>query len=412
MKQIIFYGAGRNAAEKLKLWEEQGLVPVCFSDSDVSKHYAKFSGYKILPLQEAIQCYPDYEIYLTQGVANLKHITDYLLAAGIPIEYIKYCEPVEYRKGCYHLDNSIVIATDFIAPCCWKKHILISDTVHSENSIKCMIGEYHKWLAATLEKIRLDKTTDCDECPNFKQNFWAKRTKIIEARVASGFNNTICNCNCLYCTLRTEYIGKKQELDGYDIFRILSEEFDSIEKVFLSDGEITVMPHRDKLFQLIKTKKWYVNINTNALVFNQDIADLMKDNLANLVVSLDSGTPNTYHKVKRVNAFTKVVGNIEKYAKTGGVITLKYIMLPELNDNFEDINGFLGIAKQLNITNISLSNDLGGIAKLSQPRQNISEKQFSMYAYFAARCKEHKIRVNYVNGCFTKSDCLRMDYLM
>ena len=26
MSSIIFYGAGRNAAEKLKLWEEQGLV--------------------------------------------------------------------------------------------------------------------------------------------------------------------------------------------------------------------------------------------------------------------------------------------------------------------------------------------------------------------------------------------------
>jgi pyruvate-formate lyase-activating enzyme len=197
-------------------------------------------------------------------------------------------------------------------------------------------------------------------------------------------------------------------LDGYDIHHIFSEEFgDSIQRVCLADGEITVLPHRDKLLALVKEKRWHAEIYTNAIVFNKDIADLMKDNLAHINVSLDCGTPSTYRKMKCVNAFAKVIANLEKYAETGGHIILKYIMFPGFNDSFEDINGFLDIAKKLKVDCIVLSNEMRG-GKKSKP---ISEPQFAMYAYFAARCKELKIPVNYVAECFLNQDSLRMDLI-
>lgn len=43
MASIIFYGAGRNAHEHFNDWKAQGLIPVCFSDLDISKHHTRFT---------------------------------------------------------------------------------------------------------------------------------------------------------------------------------------------------------------------------------------------------------------------------------------------------------------------------------------------------------------------------------
>ncbi len=95
MASVIFYGAGRNACEKFETWISKGLAPVCFADTDIRKHHTPFvNDIMILPLMEAIEKYPDYELFCTQSSENLYDIKNFLLSIGIPKDKIKFCEDI------------------------------------------------------------------------------------------------------------------------------------------------------------------------------------------------------------------------------------------------------------------------------------------------------------------------------
>lgn len=108
MASIIFYGVGQNAKEKFKRWKEDGLEPVCFADADLNKHHTFFEGIEVFSLFEAINKYPDYEIYCTQHASNLSAVCNYLRGIGIPDEKIKTCEMIsQYINEGYKLPNTI-----------------------------------------------------------------------------------------------------------------------------------------------------------------------------------------------------------------------------------------------------------------------------------------------------------------
>lgn len=92
MESVIFYGAGRNAQEKFDIWERKGLIPVCFSDADITKHHKSFMGLLILPLAEVLEQYPDYVFYCTQVPGSLYEVRTFLLSVGIPENRIRFCE--------------------------------------------------------------------------------------------------------------------------------------------------------------------------------------------------------------------------------------------------------------------------------------------------------------------------------
>ena len=79
-KPIMFYGAGRYAADNLERWLSEGLIPVCFIDADEEKHNALFpfdSNYKgakfeILSLSEAIKKYYNDQILNYYTIKSVK----------------------------------------------------------------------------------------------------------------------------------------------------------------------------------------------------------------------------------------------------------------------------------------------------------------------------------------------------
>jgi len=118
-QSIIFYGAGVEAKRNLAKWEAQGLVPVCFADRDESKHYTRFvpeeechtntGRYDILPLDAAIEKYPDYAIYLTVAPQNISSVTKYLLERNIPEERIRYAEQYNRSLGCNYCRQNVIL---------------------------------------------------------------------------------------------------------------------------------------------------------------------------------------------------------------------------------------------------------------------------------------------------------------
>jgi adenine C2-methylase RlmN of 23S rRNA A2503 and tRNA A37 len=127
----------------------------------------------------------------------------------------------------------------------------------------------------------------------------------------------------------------------------------------VSSGEITIHPFKKRIMDLVKNRRpvFY----TNCFIYDEEIAETLRTNPnSGINLSIDSGTPETWAKVKGVDNFGEVTRNLYKYAsvcQNPEQISIKYINLPGINDNFNDHNGIVKILKDLNIKTISLARD-------------------------------------------------------
>ena len=125
-------------------------------------------------------------------------------------------------------------------------------------------------------------------------------------------------------------------------------------ELFFSTGELTVHPKCQEILSLLDG--YNTLLFTNAGMYNEGIAGLMSRGQMAIVTSLDCGTPEAFKKIKAVDMFSEVCGNLTRYAASGGCIILKYIMLPDINDNAADIEGFLSLAWKIGAV-VQISND-------------------------------------------------------
>ena len=127
----------------------------------------------------------------------------------------------------------------------------------------------------------------------------------------------------------------------------------------VASGEIAIHPYKDKILKLVRDKN--VRILTNSFIYDEGVAEILNENcLASINLSIDAGTSKTWNKVKGVNNFDNVLKNLEKYSACSirpEQVTLKYIILPGINDNLEDYQGIIDIMKQLKIKKLIISRD-------------------------------------------------------
>ena len=137
---------------------------------------------------------------------------------------------------------------------------------------------------------------------------------------------------------------------------------------------------------------------TNCMKYDEDIAQNLHDNPNSAInLSIDSGTPETWKKVKGIDNFDKVTENLARYytqSARSGQITLKYIVLPGVNDIYEDYQSLMEIMKVLEVKHLTLSRD-------TRIKYDISRKErtklASAAAYLLAMCHKNGI----TNDMFT-----------
>ena len=98
--------------------------------------------------------------------------------------------------------------------------------------------------------------------------------------------------------------------------------------------------------------------------------------MCDFIVSPDCGNRDLYKKIKRVDAFDKVVENLKKYTQvqpSNSNVQLKYIVIPTLNDNFDDLKEFIDLAKSCDIHKISLDIELWWYRKNSTNIEEIKK---------------------------------------
>jgi molybdenum cofactor biosynthesis enzyme MoaA len=87
-------------------------------------------------------------------------------------------------------------------------------------------------------------------------------------------------------------------------------------------------------------------LDTNGYLFSEAAANILKQGCAELCVSIDAGTPETYRRLKGVDGFGQVCANMREYSKHGRIV-LKFIMFEGINVNDADISGFYALADEI-----------------------------------------------------------------
>jgi MoaA/NifB/PqqE/SkfB family radical SAM enzyme len=126
--------------------------------------------------------------------------------------------------------------------------------------------------------------------------------------------------------------------------------------VSLSSGEITISPRINQL--LDACEKYNICFNTNGIIYNQRIATLASRRGSYINISIDSGTPHTYNKVKGKNAFDIVLVNISQYIKEGANLKVKFIFFTENTSELE-IYGFVLSMYLAGVKEINLAANYG-----------------------------------------------------
>ena len=209
-------------------------------------------------------------------------------------------------------------------------------------------------------------TKGCAKCSQFQSGPY--RNDGLVHYVNFSMYPAPCQCRCVYCGVHLE----DQSTDTESAIKLYDHIFSFLELAFkrgliadnvvwqVSSGEIAIHPHHDRLMELLKGRA--TTFYTNCIKFDEDIAKNLHDNPNSAInLSIDAGTRETWHKVKGLDNFDKITENLSKYftqTTRPGQITLKYIVLPGINDTYEDYISVVEIMKVLKVKHLTIARDV------------------------------------------------------
>ena len=203
---------------------------------------------------------------------------------------------------------------------------------------------------------RGDIPEQCVGCSNLEEKDWPEEPGV--EFIVIG-NETKCSCNCYYCWFaeKKDYYNKFRSYDVMPILTALKEKNLLRHTTFdIVGGECTEYEEGklQAIVDFVMENDYWLHFFSSGFFYSEIIAEAMRKSKANIVVSVDSGTKETYEKIKRVKTFDRVWENMAKYAAAGvqddfckkGYVVLKYIIIPGVNDNFDEFKEFARRAKE------------------------------------------------------------------
>lgn len=223
------------------------------------------------------------------------------------------------------------------------------------------------WLDADkiIEKISLFYNTEhpeCNNCPYLK-NDSNKKTCEIENLYLSNWH--YCYVDCKYC-----YSNKEEDLvkaKHYDILPSIKTLLDKklITKhsnIIFECGDASVHPEFDKiLFFLINYGMKNVIINTPAFRYCESIAQAIAQNIAKVIIPIDSGCAYIYEKIKGLGKYEIAMNTIKRYLAfqepSQTRVILKYTIVQGINDNPKEILDWFILSRDLGVKKLCLDID-------------------------------------------------------
>ena len=275
---------------------------------------------------------------------------------------------------CPRLTTAIDFEPSWLRPCC-EPMIKMPQFPYEGGSFN--LENYISFLNNTLKTLQNDSAEICSGCPvkvKIEPPMMYKATPeshmpslalpIRLQQILINHFRDLCNCKCCYCW----NWRRPRKVGLYSVKNILKYFYDAgmianNASYSWGGGEVTLLPEFEELSQWIADQgNNKQTILTNGILFSSAITCLLERDAVNIIdISLDSGSPEGYKRIKGVDKFYDVIENIKQYmkqAKRPSIISLKFIIL-EREDNRNEIEPFFELCKTLDIVNIRYSVDMG-----------------------------------------------------
>lgn len=204
----------------------------------------------------------------------------------------------------------------------------------------------------------------CKGCAFLREDYWNDDNYFSNILLTHWSN---CNTRCIYCpAIRDNNLSDENH---YNIIPIIEQLIDAklipeSAHFSIAGGESTIYPEFDKLvYFLMEYGISDININSSGIKFCPSIAEGISKNLAEVVISLDSGSAFIYKKIKGTDTFNVVINNIKRYLEYQQIgeerVIVKFILLKGINDNNKEILDWFMLCKNLGVTRLALDLDIG-----------------------------------------------------
>ncbi len=277
---------------------------------------------------------------------------------------------MEHYTSCHWIQHGLSFENDHIEMCCLCCHkgggrLYIKDEYKGKGLKWDDIFKLKEKFIEENKKGIIDPR--CEGCFNLVHKGWDDDQKYINY---IHFNHwTHCNSDCIYCY--TSWDKKNfQKKPHYKVMPMLKELFKK--ELFHPDGEVTfaggeptILNEFDDIINiLLKNGVNRITVHSSGIKFSKAIEKGLKEGKISVCLSADAGSSETFYKVKRVNKFDKFWQNVEKYAlaqpkDNNTLVETKFIIIPGLNDNKEEIEKWfsLNLAYGIKSIVVDIEND-------------------------------------------------------
>jgi MoaA/NifB/PqqE/SkfB family radical SAM enzyme len=312
-----------------------------------------------------LERYTDIPIFISMGMENKIKVQDWIVREfGISKERIVNYEEYETVRACYQLEEHAELHPDHWRICCATFENKKSPVIPFEDgdAPRDKVAKLRETRTRLKESLARSVSDECDGCSFIcEMNIPRAPQKLTNFDIRL---DTVCNLKCCYCN---QYDKRTILINAPDYAETVAEMksaglIDEFTIVNLANGELSLHPQRAEILGMIRG--FYTYILSNCTIYDKAIAEHIKDGKTTINCSLDAGTRGTYEQIKGRDFFDRVKENLKMYSEAAK-IDLKYIFLPGLNDDEENITEFMGVIDELMPNRVILSRHFHDLTPMS-----------------------------------------------
>lgn len=376
-EDVIFYTVGTDTFLCIReLKARFGLLPTAVCDGDPQKQGRSWRGLEGLPVcspDKAIAQYPETRWYIP--TLNYRYqIIGYLTEKwGISPDRIINYTPVRRFLSCLYLNQSIQY--DRTGELTFSCANACPRVPAGEKPNAPALHRLRDELIEAIKDGHVPQDSLCAGCDRIKEDYYPIEPEI---SCVNFFCKGHCNYRCSYCSVSHE--KKERERAGEhtveDVVSALRRENmlnGNYTLEFATAGEPTLYPGRKDVYKTFDGEK--ITFITNGFLFDPDLFEMMNRKKINIICSIDAGMPETYQRMKKVDGFHRVRANMKRYAQASvGIVVLKYILLPGVNDIPEEIDGFIDFCAETGATFAIVSLDVYSVEKVTSQTVEMAKR--------------------------------------
>lgn len=217
-----------------------------------------------------------------------------------------------------------------------------------------------------------------------------------------------CNSRCVYCEIGNDdkLYNSKQVFEMFPVIQKLMSEnlirFDG--SLRYMGGEPTLISDFEKITDLfVENGIPEIYLPSSGIKYSKAIERACKKiDKCEIFISIDSGRPETYKKIKGINAYGLVLKSLKNYSKNTisskeNVIS-KYIVVPRYNDNTSEIDEWIKESIKSGIK--SLAPDAERTYVIEEEKQRYLKHVYNVIKYAKEKIQDKNI--NFVEVVYLK----------